>query len=99
MNLKNTLSQLAARPRSTRLAPRYPRHAIMMGAALSMAACMGAAPAPYQPGPAAPVAPSASTDYAQPPAEHVPPPVEAEQDPPEDEAVPLAGVAPQPFDP
>jgi hypothetical protein len=101
MNLSDELSHATARPRSTRLVPRYPRHAIMMGAALSMAACMGAAPAPYQaaaPTQTGPAAPSASGDYAKPPPKDAPPPGDPVEDP-EDEVVPLAGVAPQTFEP
>lgn len=92
MKLSDKLSHAFARPRSKSLVPRYPRHAIMFGAALTMAACAGGAPAPHQA--AAPTA-SVQSDHAQPPSEDPPPPAET----PEDEAVPLAGVAPQPFEP
>jgi len=88
----NKLNHAAARPRSIRLVPRYPRHAILL-AALSLVACGG--PAPQATAPTGTVgAPNGPND--NPPLTEPPPPP---ADPPEDDAVPLAGVAPEPFEP
>lgn len=75
------LNDSPPRPRTRPGAPRYPRQTFVLGAALSLAACMGAAPAPYAPTtPAVQVAPNASDPrFAQPPPDDVatdPTPVE-----------------------
>jgi hypothetical protein len=75
------LSESPPRPRTGRSAPGYPRQTFMLGAALSLAACMGAAPSPYGPTtPAVQVTHDAGDPrFAQPPPDDVatdPTPVE-----------------------
>ena len=75
------LNDSPPRPRTGPNAPRYPRQIFMLGAALSLTACMGAAPSPYGPTtPAVQVAPDGSdARFAQPPPDDVaadPTPVE-----------------------
>jgi len=83
---------------------RYPRQLAMVGVALAMAGCMGAAPSPYGPGPVQPeqqvLVPNQPDDpstFAEPPPEEVPVAV----DPPPEEPDPdvaMPGAAPVPFE-
>ncbi|HNS96646.1 MAG TPA: hypothetical protein PLJ27_01210 [Polyangiaceae bacterium] len=87
------------KPRAHATTPNYPRQSILVGVAMSLTACMGAAPGPYAPATPSQTVTVKSEDsrFAQPPPDDV---VEdtAQPVPPPDHDIPPPGEAPGPFE-
>ena len=105
MSTHCTFKDAAPSPRASRRMPTYPRQIAMVGIALAMAGCMGAAPSPYGPGATQPeqqvLVPTEEPgegNFAEPPPGEVPIAVDPEPEPePEPEPQPAGGIS-APYD-